>query len=145
MRSGFLLGIAATVAVTIVGCNGAAAAAPKAVNAAVTEFKISSDATKVAAGDVTFTISNKGAAIHEFVVVRTDLADDKLPKDAEGLVAEGGPLAAVDEVEDITPGSSKTLTVKLEPGHYVFFCNLAGHYVGGMHGTVEAVASTASN
>ena len=33
-------------------------------------------------------------------------------------VAEGGPLTAVDEVEDIAPGTTKTLTVKLEPGKY---------------------------
>jgi len=51
----------------------------------------------------------------------------------------------IDEVEDVTPGTSKTMTVKLDPGKYVFFCNLAGHYLGGMHGSVEVVAATAAN
>jgi uncharacterized cupredoxin-like copper-binding protein len=145
MRSTLSLTVAAAMVVTAVACGGSAVAAPpKAVTATVTEFKIATDALKVAAGDVTFTITNKGAATHEFVVVRTDLAPDALPKDAEGLVAEGGSLTKVDEVEDVTPGTSKTLTVKLEPGKYAFFCNLAGHYVGGMHGGVEVVAATAA-
>jgi uncharacterized cupredoxin-like copper-binding protein len=32
--------------------------------------------------------------------------------------------AVVGEVEDIEPGSSKDLTVTLEAGRYVLFCNL---------------------
>lgn len=146
MRSKLLLGVAASMIVTAAGCGGnAAAAVPKAVNANVSEFKITADAAKVSAGDVTFTISNKGAATHEFVVVKTDIAPDALPKTTDGLVAEGGALTKIDEVEDVTPGTSKTMTVKLEPGKYVFFCNLAGHYIGGMHGSVEVVAATAAN
>lgn len=146
MRAPLSLSVAAALVVTSAACGGSVAAAPpKAVAATVTEFKIAADTTKVAAGDVTFTIANKGSATHEFVVVRTDLAPDALPKDAAGLVEEGGPLGAVDEVEDIAPGTTKTLTVKLEPGKYAFFCNLAGHYVGGMRGGVEAVAATAAN
>jgi uncharacterized cupredoxin-like copper-binding protein len=26
----------------------------------------------------------------------------------------------------------RTLRLKLTPGRYVFFCNMAGHYLGGM-------------
>lgn len=132
------------VGVIAAGCGTPAAAAAKAVNATVSEFKIQADATKVAAGDVTFTITNKGAATHEFVIVKTDLAPTALPKNADGEVEEEGPLTVVDEAEDITPGTSKTLTVKLEPGKYAYFCNLAGHYAGGMSGGFEVVASAAS-
>ena len=144
MRSRSVLGIAMAVGVVVGGCAAPAAAAAKAVNATVTEFKIAADAAKVAAGDVTFTITNKGATTHEFVIVKTDLAPTALPKGGDGGVAEGGPLTAVDEVEDIEPGKTKTLTVKVEPGKYAYFCNLAGHYVGGMSGGFEVVASTAS-
>jgi uncharacterized cupredoxin-like copper-binding protein len=31
------------------------------------------------------------------------------------------------------PGTTKTLTIDLAPGHYVFLCNLPGHYQSGMH------------
>lgn len=146
MHSKLLVGIAASMLVTAAGCGASGSAAvPKAVTANVSEFKITTDAPKVAAGDVTFTVANKGGATHEFVVVRTDIAADALPKTADGLVAEGGALTKIDEVEDVTPGTSKTMTVKLDPGKYVFFCNLAGHYLGGMHGSVEVVAATAAN
>jgi uncharacterized cupredoxin-like copper-binding protein len=145
MRSTIGLTVTAALIVTAVACGGSVAAAPpKTVTATVSEFKIGTDAPKVMAGEVTFTITNKGSAVHEFVVVRTDMAPDALPKDADGLVAEGGALTVVDEVEDIAPGASKTLKVTLEPGKYAFFCNLSGHYVGGMRGGVEAVAASAA-
>jgi uncharacterized cupredoxin-like copper-binding protein len=132
-------GLAVLVVLMVAGCSAGAPA--KAVTITVSEFKIQADTSKVAAGDVTFTIKNQGAATHEFVVVRTDVAEASLPKDADGNVAEGGPLTAVDEVEDIAPATTKTLVVKLEPGKYVVFCNLPGHYAGGMHGGIEVVAS----
>jgi uncharacterized cupredoxin-like copper-binding protein len=146
MRTRSVLGIAMAVGVIAGGCAAPAAAAAKAMNATLTEFKIQTNATKVAAGDVTFTITNKGATTHEFVIFKTDLTPTALPKDADGGVAEdGGPLAVVDEAEDILPGTTTTLTVKLEPGRYVYICNLAGHYTGGMRGGFDVVASSASN
>jgi uncharacterized cupredoxin-like copper-binding protein len=146
MRTRSVLGIAMAVGVIATGCAApAAAAAAKAVNVTMTEFKIQADAKRVAAGDVTFTITNKGATTHEFVIIRTDLAATALPKDADGGVAEGGPISVVDEAEDILPGTTTVLTVKVEPGRYVYICNLAGHYTGGMRGAFDVVASSASN
>ena len=141
MGSRVHLGIVASIALSVAACSGGTAAAPaKAVNITVSEFKIAADAIKVAAGDVSFTIKNDGKATHEFVVVRTDLAPEALPKNADGEVTEGGPLTAVDEVENIAPGTSKTLTVTLAPGKYAVFCNLPGHYAGGMHSGFDVVA-----
>jgi plastocyanin len=37
--------------------------------------------------------------------------------------------------ETITEGSTE-LTVTLEPGEYVYFCNISGHRQGGMEGTL---------
>jgi uncharacterized cupredoxin-like copper-binding protein len=38
----------------------------------------------------------------------------------------------VGELEPGDPGAVRTLRLKLSPGRYVFFCNMAGHYLGGM-------------
>jgi len=37
------------------------------------------------------------------------------------------------QIEDITGGSTQSLTVSLDAGNYVFICNLPGHYEQGMH------------
>ncbi len=34
------------------------------------------------------------------------------------------------------PGSVRELNVHLRPGRYVLFCNMSGHYLGGMHTTL---------
>ncbi|HET7027243.1 MAG TPA: sulfocyanin-like copper-binding protein [Candidatus Limnocylindrales bacterium] len=105
------------------------------VTATESEFKIELGATTAPAGPVNFQITNGGTIQHEFVVVKTDLAADKLPmKTGESEVDEdNAALTAVDEVEDIDPKATPTLTVNLPAGHYVVFCNIEGHYAGGMH------------
>lgn len=101
------------------------------------EWSVTLEETSAPAGEVTFDISNEGANVHEFVIFRTDLAAHDLPvKPGESVVDEEGEgLALVDEVEDIAPGSSATLTVDLEPGNYVLLCNIPGHFEQGMHAT----------
>jgi uncharacterized cupredoxin-like copper-binding protein len=142
MRAIAILVMSVVAAAGLGGCAAQAAQpSPRALNATTTEFKITADTARLAAGDVTFTATNKGATIHEFVVVKTDLAPTALPTDEAGSIAEGGSIAVVDELEEIAPGTSKTMTIKLEPGKYVFFCNLPAHYAGGMHGTFEVASS----
>lgn len=92
------------------------------------EFSI--DAPKsVKAGDVTFTVTNKGAAPHEFVILKTDTPAADLTVDGATAKEEG----LVDRTDQIAPGQQAALTVSLEKGHYVVLCNLPGHYQGGMH------------
>jgi uncharacterized cupredoxin-like copper-binding protein len=38
----------------------------------------------------------------------------------------------VRKLEAGKPGSLRTLSVRLGPGRYVLFCNMSGHYLGGM-------------
>jgi uncharacterized cupredoxin-like copper-binding protein len=113
----------------------AASGSGTSVTAKESEFKIELSATSAAAGPVTFSITNSGTVVHEFVVAKTDLTSDKLPVDSsKGEVNEDDPsLTAVDEVEDIAVGANETLSVDLPAGHYVLFCNVTGHYAGGMH------------
>lgn len=103
------------------------------------EWSITPDPTSAPAGQVTFDISNEGANVHEFVVFRTDLPEDQLPTTEEQgatvVDEQAGGLELVDEVEDIAPGASATLSVELEAGNYVLVCNVPGHYAKGMHAT----------
>jgi uncharacterized cupredoxin-like copper-binding protein len=103
------------------------------VGATVEDFAISLDATQVAAGDVTFNVHNDGPSTHEFVVIKTDLASDALPLNAEGNGVDEEQVEAVDEAEDIAAGTDASFTATLEPGSYVVICNITSHYGAGMH------------
>ena len=139
-RRGFATLCAATLALAACG-GGAVAPSPHSATATVGEFKIALDTAKLAAGEETLSIKNAGTITHEFVVVRTDLAAEALPIGADGGVdEEATDVAHIDEVEDILAGSTGSLTVSLPAGKYVVFCNLPGHYKGGMHAAIEVTA-----
>ena len=87
------------------------------------------------AGTVTFRVRNQGPTSHEFVVVRTDLAPDKLPLQDDGLTVdeEKKGVELVEEAGGLDIDEHENLVVRLTPGHYVMYCNFEGHYLGGMH------------
>jgi uncharacterized cupredoxin-like copper-binding protein len=119
------------------------AAPSKDIKGTLEEWKITVSPSSGAAGEVTFTIDNIGEKDHEFVVVKTDLAPDKLPTVADGAEAgtvdeEGAGMDAIGEKEDILAGTdNNVLTLTLTAGKYVIFCNVHDedlvHYQKGMH------------
>jgi uncharacterized cupredoxin-like copper-binding protein len=128
------------VAGILVSCSAAPATGP--IAATVKEWQISLSSTTHTAGAVTFNITNGGDKEHEFVVRKTDLQAASLPLNADGEVSEDAPelteVGDPSEVAEIASGSNDhTLTVTLQPGHYVIFCNLHVedllHYQKGMH------------
>ena len=66
---------------TLVGsaCSSKTGTRGTTVQATEKDFAISTRPGSVAAGKVTFDIKNDGPAVHEFVVIETDLAPDALP------------------------------------------------------------------
>ena len=63
--------------------QGDGAAAGTTVNVTLVEWGVAPDTSSVPAGEVIFQITNSGPDdVHEFVVIRTDLAPDALPTDA---------------------------------------------------------------
>ncbi len=131
----------------LAACSGspsASAAAGGSVTATLNEWEISLSPSTLTAGEITFKITNNGDKEHEFVVRKTDLKADALPlnPDGSGEVSEDAPelteVGDPSELAEIKPGSTDgTLTVTLQPGHYVIFCNLhvedLVHYQKGMH------------
>lgn len=96
------------------------------VEVTLQEFAISTSASSVSVGSVTFNVNNDGPEdVHEFVVIRSDLGLTALPTDDDGAVLEDGEgLEAVDEIEDLAVDASGSLTVDLEAGAYVLICNI---------------------
>ena len=119
----------------------ASTAAHGSVDVTVKDFSIKAARPTVRAGEVVLHLHNLGPSTHEFNVDRTDLAADALPLQSDGLtVNEDAPgLHRIDSVEQLDLGASADLTVKLKPGHYVLWCNLEGHYLGGMRYPLDVV------
>ena len=142
----------ALVAVLVVGCTAAGVPARgTTVNSTLTDEMtmtgyggttgmmgnagrglISVDRSSVPSGQVTFVVKNGGLLVHEFVVLQTEVAHDKIraASSEPGKVDETG---SVGETGALNAGESKTLTLTLAAGHYVLMCNEVGHYEGGMH------------
>ena len=110
------------------------------VNATLQEWSVLPDAASAPAGEVTFVVTNDGPDdVHEFVIVKTDLAPADLPVDETGAVVEGGEgIEVIDEIEDLAVDGSEEVTVTLEAGSYVLLCNIysededEAHYAEGM-------------
>lgn len=90
------------------------------------------------AGKVTFEATNDSKdMIHEMVLSPLASADAVLPYvESEGKIDEDA-AGHIGEIEELEPGQSGALTINLKPGTYIVYCNIAGHYMGGMWTTIE--------
>jgi uncharacterized cupredoxin-like copper-binding protein len=126
-------------AAVVLGLTAASCGGGGGIGATEVDFSITLDESSAAAGELTFDVTNDAEQTHEFVIFKTDLAEDALPTADDGTVDEEGEgIELVDEIEDIEAGSTQSLTVTLDAGNYVFICNLPGHYAQGMHTTFTA-------
>jgi hypothetical protein len=73
-------------------CSSPAGSAGTTVTATLKEWDISLSSATLAAGDITFNLTNDGDKEHEFLVRRTDLQADSLP-----LLDSGEDAGRVDE------------------------------------------------
>jgi uncharacterized cupredoxin-like copper-binding protein len=97
----------------------------------VQDFRIKLSRSRIRAGDVRLVVKNKGPDTHELLVARTGsalpLRGDNITVDEEAIEP-----VTVGEAEGESPGHVRVLQLKLRPGRYELFCNMAGHYLGGM-------------
>jgi uncharacterized cupredoxin-like copper-binding protein len=105
------------------------------LNVLLKDFEVRQDAAVVPAGTVSLLIRNQGPTRHELIVVRTDHDPGKLPLQDDGLTVdeEGDDVKLVDDVDGLDIDERQTLVLGLAPGNYVMYCNLEGHYLGGMY------------
>jgi uncharacterized cupredoxin-like copper-binding protein len=141
-RASAVLGVAVALGTVLSGCaaTGHAASQPATtVGVSVQDFRIAAGATRIKAGRVTFVVANNGPSTHELNLDRTDLPADGLPLDSTGLeIDQASPrLEREGSVEALGLGASRHLSLDLKPGHYVFYCDIPGHYLSGMHVSVD--------
>jgi uncharacterized cupredoxin-like copper-binding protein len=152
-----LLASIAIAAVFLVGCGGdngtstttteaeteAAAGGPgtagKAVEIKMGEFYFNPKNATAPAGKTKIEAPNEGSVEHELVLFKTNKNPAKLPTEANGEVDEeklDKEAEEAGEIADVEAGETKSESFNLTPGKYVMFCNLPGHYAGGMYGTI---------
>jgi hypothetical protein len=110
-----------------------------AVNATVREWRLTADIDKVPTGPVRFTTANLGTITHEFVVIRTDIADGEIPLDGTSFSEDAPGVSSPGEISEFPPGTVKDTVIDLEPGRYQLVCNIPTHYRHGMHIPFEVI------
>jgi len=131
------LGLALAVIVfAVVSSRGAgtskASASPPVVRISERDFRIRAP-RRVAAGLVALRVANHGPDTHELIVVHSHGAPLRLRSDGVTVDEDALRAVKVGSVEGAMPGAVHTLRVRLTRGRYVMFCNMSGHYLGGMH------------
>ncbi|MCC6236758.1 MAG: hypothetical protein IT299_04195 [Dehalococcoidia bacterium] len=87
--------------------------------------------SSVAAGAVQFVTRNAGTTPHDLVLLRTDVAADRLEKTTAGQVDEAK-YTVVGRLPQLNAGQSQTLLATMPADEYVLICNVVGHYDLGM-------------
>ena len=111
------------------------------------DFSIDPHTNRAKAGRLALEAVNEGRSLHELVILKTDLTPAALPRKeatplqgmpTQYLVNEDDPqIQTIDEIEEFPSGTSQKKTVVLEPGPYVLFCNIPGHYDKGMYASLH--------
>ena len=137
-RTALTLAVLASLAGSACGEKRASSeGAARVVQVTERDFAISAP-DRIPAGDVELVVHNKGPDDHELIVVREGethlpFRSDDVTLDEEAAEKSKSIAGALEPGE---PGTRR-LRVHLTPGRYVLFCNMSGHYLGGMDRDLE--------
>lgn len=99
---------------------------------------IRAEPDSVPAGTVTFRVTNDSKdTVHEMILAPLKSPDEVLPYNENGGRVDEEAAGHLGEVAELDPGAKGALTVDLKPGSYLLYCNMPGHYMGGMWTVVE--------
>jgi uncharacterized cupredoxin-like copper-binding protein len=122
------------VASLVGACGEDGAAAGSTIDVSLADDAVTLSDAEASSGTLTFSATNDGTVTHEIEVFEGETDPASQPIEDHVAATEGWTL--VDEIEDITPGSSADLTLDLAPGTYQVVCNLVGHFEKGMYATL---------
>jgi hypothetical protein len=115
------------------GCgSGGHEAGAHVVRITERDFRITAP-RHVHSGDLVLSVRNRGPDAHELIVVRDQNTDLPLRRDGSTVSEERLEPVIAGALEPGKPHSTRKLRLHLAPGTYELFCNMSGHYLGGMH------------
>jgi len=126
------IGAAAVAAAALLGagCGGSSHRALPVVPITERDFAIRAPHL-VPAGEVRIVLTNKGPVSHELLIAHA--SGKRLPLRADGFTFDEDAIKhrLVGSLEPDGP-SVRDLVLRLTPGRYLVFCNMAGHAESGM-------------
>ncbi len=137
--------LAGVIVATACGGQGAAvgADAERTINVEMNEFRYSPATISVKAGEtLTLRFRNSGAVVHEFMAGREPITGVGYKQDWLGLAGAGHSGGHDADHRGggvrVEPKGTATLTITVpaDAGEFEFACFVAGHYEGGMKGTL---------
>jgi uncharacterized cupredoxin-like copper-binding protein len=100
-------------------------------------FSVKALPQRIKAGTVTFKVTNMSSdTIHEMILSPVADPTKPLPFDQANSKVLEDTAGHLGEVSELDPHKTGALTVDLAPGTYVLYCNIPGHFDGGMWTTV---------
>ncbi len=91
----------------------------------------------VPAGAVTFNATNRSSDFtHEMILIKVQDRNQQLPYVTADSKVNEDAAGHLGEVPELKPGKSGSLSITLDPGTYMLFCNVPGHYMAGMWTTI---------
>jgi uncharacterized cupredoxin-like copper-binding protein len=107
---------------------------------ALDEWAVKPARTRARPGTVTFVVTNEGELTHGFVVIRTDIEKDELPRLPNEQGVDESDLDVIGRIDTIAPGQTAELVIEVEEGQYLILDNTfdgESHYLNGMYNEFE--------
>ena len=132
-KSTFLLAVVTALSLILTACGGSGPTTDLKVD--LTDFAFSPNKFTVPAGQViTFTATNSGAVVHEFIIMKYDttVGKDYGEEDIPNIYWK----------VEVEPGGSVTTTfiAPSQAGDYQVVCGTPGHFMAGMVATLTVAA-----
>jgi len=132
-KSLFLVAVVLILSLVLTACGASGPSTNLKVD--MVEFMFEPSDYSIPAGqEITLDLSNNGAVVHEFVIMKfgTNVGENFGDEDEANIYWEA----------ELDPGRSDTFTFTApsEPGEYQIVCGTEGHYQAGMVGKLTVVA-----
>ena len=129
-----ILGVLIVMSLSLASCTSTARGASTALSVVLSDFAFQPATFTIPAGkEISVSVTNKGANVHEFVIMKSGMKVDPPFGDKD----EGNIYW---EIDDVQPGQTKTGKFTAPgPGTYQIVCGQPKHIEMGMVGTLTVV------
>jgi uncharacterized cupredoxin-like copper-binding protein len=101
---------------------------------------ITVDAVEIPAGEVTFAVVNESQDFYHSVTISSvEDPSRELPYLIDKMMVDEEAAGITARLKELKPRAFGKVTVDMQPGTYILYCNIAGHYVMGMWTIVTVV------